>query len=173
MYDENELVEVVNFSGMVTTYSVPEFNVYRSFEPWESKKVSLKELRALAYLPGGLSLLKNYLSVHGPEEFLDEIGIEPVPEYYWTKQDIVELLTNGSVDQLLDCLDFAPRGMISTLRDLAVELEINDMNKREAIQGKTGFNITKAIEFKRVAEEADAEVQESRKDAPKRRVPVE
>ena len=71
------------------------------------------------------------------------------PEYDYTPTDIKNLLLNGSLDELLDCLDFAPEGVIEIVKDLAVELPLNDVAKREAILNKTGFNVTNAIEIKK------------------------
>ena len=62
------------------------------------------------------------------------------------------------MDAFLDFLDFAPQGGIDIAKDMAVKLQINDINKREAIKNKTGFDVTKAIEFnKETAEDAPQE----------------
>ena len=90
-------------------------------------------------------------------------GVEP--EYHYTIKDIENLLLNGSLDSLLDCLDFAPEGVIDTVKDLAVKLPLNDMSKRKAILEKTGFNVTNAIQLIEQAKEG----QEVEKDTPKRR----
>ena len=56
-------------------------------------------------------------------------------------------MKNGSLEQFLDCLDFAPDVIKDMIKDLAVELPLNDMAKRQAIQDKLGFDVTKAIEI--------------------------
>ena len=61
------------------------------------------------------------------------------------KEDIKTLLLSGSLEQLQDCLDFAPSGVIDLVKDYAVKLEINDISKRNAILTATGFNVTRAI----------------------------
>ena len=57
-------------------------------------------------------------------------------------------MIEGTLDQFLDCLDFAPEGVKEMIKEMAVDLPLNDMAKREAIQEKLGFNVTKAIEIK-------------------------
>jgi hypothetical protein len=52
----------------------------------------------------------------------------------------------------LDALDFAPEGVIALIKDEAVKTNLNDMSKREAILDKTGFDVTKAIEIRRLSE---------------------
>ena len=47
----------------------------------------------------------------------------------------------------MDCLDFAPEGVIELVKKYAVELKVNDIQKRQAILDKTGFNVTSAIEI--------------------------
>lgn len=169
MLDEKALVEVVNIGHSTVSYSIPELRVKRSFTIGEKKKIPVEELRALSYRSGGKKLLANNLAIQNLE-FLEDIGIEPEPEYFWSEADVKELLASGSVDRLLDALENAPSGIIQMIKDLAVSMEINDMSKREAIFKATGFNVNKAIELDRLSRE-DAPVVEETK--PKRRVSPE
>jgi len=63
-----------------------------------------------------------------------------------SEEDVVKMLQQGSLDELKDALDFAPKGVIQIIKDKAVELPIYDMLKRQAILEMTGFNVTAAIE---------------------------
>ena len=54
-----------------------------------------------------------------------------------------------------DCLDFAPNGVIDLIKSLAVSLKIDNVSKRKAIQEKTGFNVTRAIEINEETEEEE------------------
>jgi hypothetical protein len=72
---------------------------------------------------------------------------------------------NGSLDELLDCLDFAPVGVLGLIKDYAVKLEINDLSKREAIQNKLGLNVTAAIEINKANKETTEEPVISKKPA--------
>lgn len=152
MLEETTLVNVTNLSGSPVVYRVPELNVRRVFNKGETKKVAVKELRALEYLPGGNVLIREYLSIAN-DELLQEFGIIPEPEYHWTEKDVRELLLTGSLARLQDCLDYAPVGVTEQVKDLAVSLQINDMSKRQAILEATGLNVTKAIEINQISKE--------------------
>ena len=86
---------------------------------------------------------------------------KPEPEYHYSENDVKQLLTTGTLDQFLDCLDFAPDVIKDMIKDLAVELPLNDMAKRKAIQDKMGFDVTRAIEIKNT--KYDGEVEEEAK----------
>jgi hypothetical protein len=57
-------------------------------------------------------------------------------------------MQTGTLDQFLDCLDFAPESVREIIKDMAVELPLNDVAKRNAVQEKLGFDVTRAIEIK-------------------------
>ena len=65
--------------------------------------------------------------------------------------NIANLIRNGSLDEFKDFLDFAPAGAIDILKDLSVQLPLNDYDKRHALQEMTGFDVDAAI--KHAAEE--------------------
>ena len=112
-------------------------------------------------------MLQHYLVIDNTEARDEILGDMVEIEYNYTQKDIERLLTSGSLDELLDCLDFAPSGVIDLVKDLAVKLEINDIAKRNAILKSTGFNVTKAIEINHASQETD-DVQEekTRRTAP-------
>ena len=57
-------------------------------------------------------------------------------------------MLTGSLDAFLDCLDFAPEGVLQIIKDAAVELPLNDVQKREAIKTKLGFDVSAAVSNK-------------------------
>jgi len=59
------------------------------------------------------------------------------------------LLQHGSLDEFLDCLDFAPEGVLDLIKEYAVTLPLNDVAKRQAILDKLGFNVTVAIDLQK------------------------
>ena len=157
MIDKNKMVKVINkFNGTVG-YDVPELGVHRNFYPRESKEISLEELERLSFVPGGDVILKEYLEVADEEAVIALFNEQLEPEYHYSEEDIRKLLTTGSLDQFLDCLDFAPSVVKDMVKDLAVELPLNDMAKRQAIQDKLGFDVTKAIEIKNTKFDAETE----------------
>jgi hypothetical protein len=126
----------------------------------ETKEIPMEELRKLSYQPGGLYILENCLVIDN-DEAIEELlhGVEP--EYKYTEKDVEYILTQASLDEFLDCLDFAPNGVIDMIKTKAVDIRLNDVNKRQAILAKTGFNVTKAIEINHMSQAAD-EVVESK-----------
>ena len=147
MISKDTMFKVTNRNNGSTGYAVPDLNINRRFAAGETKEISMDELRKLSYQPGGRYILENYLIVHDKaavEELLTE-GVEP--EYFYTEADIKELLSKGTLDQLLDCLDYAPKGTIELVKYMAVEMKINDISKRDAIKDKTGFDVSMAIKI--------------------------
>ena len=88
-------------------------------------------------------------------------------------KDIKKLLLTGSLDEFLDCLDFAPPGVIDLIKKMSVSLPLGDMSKRMALKNKTGFDCDAAL--KHVMEEKEDEGQNTilKTAAPERRVKKE
>ena len=96
---------------------------------------------------------------------------EVEPEYYYTAADVKELLVSGTLDQLEDCLNFAPEGVIDLVKDISVQLPLNDVAKRDMIFKKTGFNVAQAIVISQ-DEEKEEVATPTRKSAPIKRKTV-
>lgn len=147
MKNSADIIKVQNRDNGSVGYTIPDMNnLHRTYMPGEIKQISMEELRKLSYVPGGMEVLKNCLLILD-EEAREEILAEVEPEYYLTRDGVKDLLQNGSVDALLDCLDFAPSGVVDLVKEVAVEIELNDVKKRDAILHKTGFNVTSAIDI--------------------------
>ena len=165
MLEKTTLIKVINRDSGTVGYKIPELNVTRLFQKGETKEIPFDELQQLAYTIGGKVLLEDCLVVDNKEALETLIGTVE-PEYFYTEQDIKTLLTTGTLEQLEDCLDFAPVGVIDLVKDLAVKLEINDIDKRNAILKSTGFNVTKAIEINHESQEVEAQEEKTRRAAP-------
>lgn len=168
------MVKVINKFNGIVGYEVPELGVNRTFYPRESKNISYDELEKLSYLPGGSSILRNYLEITDEEVIMELFNIKPEPEYHYSEDDVKKLLITGSLDQFLDCLDFAPPVIIDMIKDMAVTLPLNDMAKREAIKDKIGFDVTKAIEIKNTKYDGEVEnnVEEKASTSGRRTAPI-
>ena len=163
--DKTMFVKVLNRDNGTVTYSIPEMNgLRRVYASGEIKEVTLEELEKLSYIPGGMALLKESLVIMNNPQVIEHIMGHVEPEYSYTKDDVINILKNGSLDEFLDCLDFAPAGVIDLIKSLAVEMPLNDVAKRQAIFNKTGFNVDNAIRIKKEAEEPvqEAPVQQRR-----------
>ena len=168
MVENNMTVKVTNRDNGSVGYTIPDLNIHRTFQPKESKEISAEELRKLSYLPGGDVIIRDYLIIHNNPELLKELLGEVEPEYYYSEEEVKALLLTGSLEQLQDCLDFAPNGVIDLIKSLAVSLKIDNVSKRKAIQDKTGFNVTRAIEINEETDEetASKEGTQGRRAAP-------
>lgn len=166
MLEKNTLIKVVNRDNGTVGYTIPDLNnLHRSFQPREEKEVTMEELRKLSYLPGGDIIIKDCLIIKN-EEALSELLTNVEPEYFYTEEDIKNLLLTGTIEQFMDCLDFAPIGVIDLVKEMAVKLEVNDIRKRKAIFEKTGFNVDKAIEINKQTSEEDAPTEKVRRAEP-------
>lgn len=172
--DKNKMYEVKNRSSSVLAYSIPDEGIKRTFQPGETKKLSFGELEKLTYQSGGQSLINNYFLIKDAE-VIQDLNVRTEPEYYLTEPQIVDLIKNGSVDQFLDCLDFAPAGVIELVKDLSIKVPLSDYQKRQALKDKIGFDVDAAL---RHIEEEKAEMKAASENdiepaAPKRRVTTE
>ena len=166
------LITVKNRSTGTLVYRIPEDGIRREFAPGEVKKIDSKEFEKLAYQSGGRELIADYLILVS-EEVLDELNIPREPEYYMNEHNVVDLMKNGSLDEFLDCLEHAPRGVIDLIIKFAVDLPLSDMNKVNALKEKTGFDALKALQH--VEEEKTAAKENNTTAsavASSRRVPV-
>ena len=145
MIDEKKIVRVTNRDNGHVGYKIPDMNnLVRDFSANETKNITVEELKKLAYISGGPTLIRDYLVIEDPE-VVEEILGDVEPEYYYNEEDVKKLLLNGSLDELKDCIEFAPKGTVDLVKQLAVELPINDITKRKAILDMTGFNVDAAI----------------------------
>ena len=165
MIDGNKIISVQNRDLGSTGYTIPDLNnLHREFQPNEIKNIPYDELIKLAQVPGGEYIINNYLIIHD-EEAVNELlgGVEP--EYFYTDEQVINLMKNGSLDEFEDCLNFAPKGVLDLIKQVAVELPLNDVAKRDLIQKKLGFNVANAIELSKVDEVVETE-------APKRKAAI-
>ena len=118
---ENATCIAKNRSASILVYTVD--NIRREFQPGESKKVPFAELEKLSYKRGGARILQDYLMIK-EDEAIQELGIHVEPEYKMSKEDVIELINNGSQDAWLDCLDFAPEGVLDMVKQLSVSIPL-------------------------------------------------
>ena len=162
MVEKDRIVKVTNRDRGGVGYAIPDLNnLRRQFQSGETKELSFDELQKLSVVPGGEYLLRNCLVMYD-EEVVQELLGEVEPEYYFTRKDLIDLLQAGTLEQLLDCLDFAPDGVLDMIKALAVELPLTDTRKMKAIDEKLHFSVAGAIDL--MADETPAA-----DSAPKRR----
>lgn len=147
MITNSTKVRVKNRDFGSVGYVIPDLNnLYRLFQPNEIKEITFEELFKLSQVPGGDYIINNYLIIDNEEAIETLIGgVEP--EYFYTEEEIINLMKNGTVDQFEDCLNFAPKGVLDLIKNLAVSLPLNDVAKRDLILRKLNFNVATAIDL--------------------------
>lgn len=163
------IYNVKNRSASMVVYSIPEEGLRREFAPGEVKRISQDELDKLSYQSGGRELMLNFLQIQSTDA-RESLNLKTEPEYDMSEEQIVDLILNGSQDAFLDCLDFAPIGVIDLLKEFAVELPMTDTRKIEALLAKTGFDLNAALANKKAEEAEDAQPEA---DVPQRRIKPE
>jgi len=147
MVDKTRVVKVKNRDSGFIGYTIPDTGTHREFSPNETKNITFEELEKLSWARGGRSLLTNYLIVEDAEAAEELLGDGVEPEYYYDKEAIDTLLTEGTLDQLKDTLEFAPKGVVDLVKEEAVKLSINSVAMRDEIKKATNFDVTNAIEL--------------------------
>lgn len=130
---------VKNRSAGVIFYEVPDLGVRRTFQPGEIKSIPYNELLQLSYQSGGRILMEEYLMIG--KEVLKQLEMRVEPEYDLDGPSIIELMKNGSIDQWIDCLNFAPAGVIDLIKKLSVELPLENYEKKKALKDIYGFDV--------------------------------
>lgn len=169
---ENKIIKVSNRDRGGVGYIIPESGVRRDFAVGETKNIPLDELKQLMYVPGGEFIVKNLLLVHDKEVLNEILNVETEPEYFYTEAEIKKLLLEGSIDQLKDCLEFAPEGVIEIIKKMAVEMKLPNTDKRQVISEMTGFNIDNAININKIMD-ASENKKEEKKETKRRTAPLE
>jgi hypothetical protein len=144
-FDMKKMVAVTNRSAGRVVYNIPEHSIRRVLSRGETREVPYEELVWLSYTPGGKRLMQDDLYIR-ELQVTKELDIQTEQEYFLDEAGVKKLLMEGSLDALLDALDFAPSGVIELIKDCAVTMPLYDMQKREAILKATGFNVTAAID---------------------------
>ena len=142
--DRKTLFKVTNRSSGMVVYKLPEDNIRREFAPQETKMIPYWELEKLTFQPGGRNLIADYLLIEN-DQAIQRLGVPTEAEYYMRKENVIKLMQTGSTDEWIDCLNFAPAGVIDMIKDLSTSLPLNDVAKRQILREKTGFDVDAAI----------------------------
>lgn len=147
---DTDKIRLRNLTKNPAVYITPATGVRREIPPLGYIEVTAGEIRECSYDSGCSNLLRNYVQVCNPA-LAREIGVsDETIEYNWGDKEVTEAVTTADMDVLLDALDYAPAGIKQAIVDKAVELEIPDMARREAIEEAMGININRIIENKRL-----------------------
>lgn len=163
-------VMVINRGSCSVGYSLPELSVNRTFRPLgntgDRMMISVEELKALNYTKGGKILIDKYLLIE-ENTVQEELGITPEPEYFYSREEIIKLLKSGSEAQLLDCLDFAPEGVLDLIKREAIAMRLDSHKKREIISEKLNINLEAMIKNDIIVKTAEVNADAQVEDKPK------
>ena len=152
MVEKDRIIKLTNRDTGSVGYTLEDTGVHRRFTAGETKEVTFNELERLSWASGGKELLRDYLIIQDEEAAREILG-DIEPEYFYTKETIEKLLTEGTLEQLQDTLEFGPKGVIDLVKQEAVELQVNNVAMRKEIQKQTSFNVDKAIEINEESKE--------------------
>ena len=148
------MFNVKNRSASMVVYIIPEAGIRREFMPGETKKISKDELDQLIFQPGGREIMSEFLQIQSEQELAD-LNIPVQDEYFMNEQQVADLIRTGSYEAFLDCLDFAPTGVLDLVKKFAVGIPMTDTRKIAALKEKTGFDVAKALEMERQDKEEE------------------
>ena len=148
------MYRVKNRGASTVVYKIPEDGIRREFKPGQTLQISSEELEKLTYQPGGTLILSQFLQILDLEG-IQKANIKTEPEYHMSEADVSKLITSGSLDAFLDCLDFAPIGVIYLIKKLSVSIPMVDIQKRKALKEKTGFDVEAALKHQEEDKEDD------------------
>ena len=150
----DDICVVTNRSSGMVIMTVPEMHIRRVFYPGETKEVEFKELKSVVNQPGGRELLYGYLLIKDPvaAKELMNIDLGTEVEYNMSEAQVRKWINTCSLDEFKDALDFAPAGVKDLIKKFAVELPLNDVEKRETMLKQIGFDVDAAIRIKKEAE---------------------
>ena len=140
-------VKIKNRSASQIIYTIPELGIRREFSPGETKIIAFDELEKLNWQAGGRELMMSFLQ-GTDNKAIEDLNIPTEVEYHMSEEQIIDLLLNGDLDAYLDCLEFAPVGVIDLIKLYAVELPLTDTRKIEALKERTGFDAAVAYKNK-------------------------
>lgn len=164
----DRMLKVKNRSASQVIYTIADLGVRREFTPGETKTLPYDELEKLTWQAGGRELILNFLQV-SENKAIESLGIDIEPEYHMSEEQIAELIVSGDFNAYLDCLEFAPAGVIDLLKVFAVKIPMTDTRKIEALKEKTGFDVAKAIAMERADKEPEVDEASKTEETPVRR----
>lgn len=147
MQNRKDLIAVEARTDSYYSITESDTGIKRVWEKGNTLHLSEDTLRDFASSVGGRKMLENNLIVHDKELLEDLLGHEVELEYTFTKKDVLDLLKDGTDEQLTDALNFAPTGVKDLIRLCAIETRLPDMNKRAIISNILKIDLNKAIEI--------------------------
>lgn len=166
-------VDVVSRAHGSIVYKIDHLNVRRVWQKsGDVRQISIKELMELNNTKGGPRLLREYLVIKDQEAVNMLLGDDLPPEYSYTDKEIDFLLYEGTVEQLMDCLDFAPEGALALIKAKAIDRKPDTTAKVSAINKKFGIDLDGIIRNNAMINEGAVDSKTEQKEVVRRAAPV-
>ena len=147
---ENKKIRVYNRSNSTVFYKDEETNKTRVWEPVirgnESyKDLPFDEIERMLNNRGGRVLFEEYLLIKD-KDICDELELECPEEYFYDTKKIIEILEKGSDFDLVKMIKNSPEGIKDSIKQIAIEIQLDSSRKRKIIKDQLGFDVNFAIE---------------------------
>lgn len=166
------MVKIGNGTPYILCYILNDMGttVRREFKPMtegkmDTKFVSFEELFNLNNAPGGREIVfeKLYIEDKLVREALELPSSEEAPEFTYTREDVKNILLNGTDDEVLDMYDFGPERMAEITKSLLVELGNISYDRLQLLEKIFKWNnISRMIENWKDADKDGKHKQENR-----------
>ena len=148
LQDLTRKVAVVSRSKGSVSYSIPTLRVARTWlKAGDSLDIPIDELLELRVIAGGAKLMDKYLIITDEEAYSIVYNEEEmIPEYQYGIDEVKYLLYEGTVEQLMDAIDYAPQGVLDLIKQLAVKKMPDKTDKIDVINKKFNINLLTIVQ---------------------------
>lgn len=147
---DSTIVEVYNNTTGIVSFMAGNKN-YKWDRADVPRKVPLGDIRELMYSAGGEKLLRECLLIKDID-VREELGLPIEKEQILDKNDISQLLSNGTTNELESVISITNDGIKDKIVSTAINEQITDTSKMEVIQKHTGIDVYAAIKEKKEQE---------------------
>ena len=142
-------VRVYNRSDSVVYYTDSANNRLRMWEPivqgiMSYKDLEYEELERVLNDYGTRKLFQEYLLIKD-KKICESLDLNYDESYYYDANQIINILENGTDEELIELLQSCPQGSKDIIKEAAIELQLDSTRKRNIIKDYLGFDITFAI----------------------------
>lgn len=169
---KNKRIQVFNRTNGSIGYRIPSTGQVRTWKrPGDYLNISVGELLELKTAPGGRGMLEKNLLIKD-EEALQVIFPDGdlEPEYHYTQDEINTLLYEATNEQLLDALDYAPKGVLELIKMTAVNKLPNATDKIESINERFNIDLVQMHEISK--EKGEIKVENNTRPRKRRTKPL-
>lgn len=142
-------VRVYNRSNSVVHYTDSSNNRLRMWEPivqgiMSYKDLEYEELERVLNDYGTRKLFQEYLLIKD-KKICESLDLNYDESYYYDSKDIINILENGTDEELIELLQSCPQGAKDIIKEAAIELQLDSTRKRNIIKDYLGFDVSFAI----------------------------